>query len=111
MSEKIFDIRAQLKGDTLENWNAANPVLLENELAIVTVPAESGAVAQEPAILFKVGNGTDAFKALPYVSAKAADVYDWAKAAAKPTYSASEISGLADYISGEIQDTNTQYKL
>lgn len=111
MSEKIFDIRAQLKGDTLENWNAANPVLLANELAIVTVPAESGAVAQEPAILFKVGNGTDAFKALPYVSAKAADVYDWAKAAAKPTYSASEISGLADYISGEIQDTNTQYKL
>lgn len=111
MSEKIFDIRAQLKGDTLENWNAANPVLLANELAIVTVPAESGAVVQEPAILFKVGNGTDAFKALPYVSAKAADVYDWAKAAAKPTYSASEISGLADYISGEIQDTNTQYKL
>lgn len=32
-------------------------------------------------------------------------------AEAKPSYSATEISGLADYISGEIQDTDTQYKL
>jgi len=28
----------------------------------------------------------------------AADVYDWAKAIDKPTYSASEIIGLAEYI-------------
>lgn len=45
------------------------------------------------------------------IGAKAADVYSWAKAANKPTYSATEITGLADYISGEIQDTDTQYKL
>ena len=38
-------------------------------------------------------------------------MYDWAKAASKPTYSANEIDGLSDYISGEIQDTDTQYKL
>lgn len=34
-----------------------------------------------------------------------------ALAESKPSYSATEISGLADYISGEIQDTDTQYKL
>ena len=111
MNEKIFLGRMQLKGDSLENWLSANPVLLENEVAIVTVPAESGAVAQEPAILFEVGDGTTDFKGLPFVSGKAADVYDWAKAAAKPSYTAEEIVGLADYIAGEIDDTDTQYKL
>lgn len=111
MATKNFNARFQFKGDTLAVWKQANPVLLKNELAIVTVPAESGAVAQEPAILFKVGDGETAFNDLGFVSAKAADVYDWAKAASKPTYSASEISGLADYIAGEINDTDTQYKL
>lgn len=38
-------------------------------------------------------------------------MYAWAKAENKPTYTADEIDGLADYISGEIQDTDTQYKL
>lgn len=111
MATKTFNARLQFKGDTLQNWNQANPVLLKNEVAIVEVPAQAGAVAQEPAILFKVGDGATAFKDLGYVSAKAADVYDWAKATAKPSYTADEISGLADYIAGEIEDTDTQYKL
>ena len=51
---------------------------------------------------FKVGDGTTAFENLPWVQAKAADVYEWAKAANKPTYSASEISGLDAYISGKV---------
>lgn len=33
------------------------------------------------------------------------------KAANKPTYNASEIEGLSDFISGEINDTNTTYKI
>lgn len=111
MATKIFNARFQFKGDTLSSWSTANPVLLKNELAIVTVPAEAGAVVQEPAILFKVGDGATAFNDLPFVSSNAADVYDWAKAAAKPTYTADEIDGLADYIAGEIEDSNTEYKL
>lgn len=104
MATKTFNARFQFKGDTLANWTAANPVLKDRELAIVVVPAEAGAVAQEPAVLFKVGDGTTAFNSLAYVSAKAADVYDWAKAATKPSYSASEIADLP-------ADTDTQYKL
>lgn len=42
-------------------------------------------------------------------AAKASDVAAWAKADVKPTYKAGEIEGLADYISGEIEDTNTRY--
>ena len=38
-------------------------------------------------------------------------MYEWAKAATKPTYSASEISGLDAYISGQVKDTNTKYQI
>ena len=53
--------------------------------------------------LFKVGDGSSTFANLPWASARAADVYDWAKAATKPTYTASEIQGLADYIGGRVE--------
>lgn len=111
MANKTFETRIQLKYDSYANWTANNPTPLSGEVCIVVIPAETGAVVQKPSILFKVGDGSTAFNSLPYVSAVAADVYDWAKAAAKPSYTADEISGLADYIAGEIQDTNTQYKL
>lgn len=111
IANKTFETRIQLKYDSYANWTANNPTPLSGEVCIVVIPAETGAVVQEPSILFKVGDGSTAFNSLPYVSAVAADVYDWAKAAAKPSYTADEISGLADYIAGEIQDTNTQYKL
>ena len=38
-------------------------------------------------------------------------VHTWAKAASKPTYAANEITGLDTYISGQIQDTDTQYTI
>lgn len=111
MATKTFKTRIQVKYDTYANWETNNPTPLSGEICVVVVPASVGAVAQEPAILFKVGNGTTAFKELPFTGGLAADVYDWAKAATKPSYTANEISGLADYIAGEIEDTDTQYKL
>lgn len=110
-NETVFSTRLKLKYDTYANWTAANPKLLEGEVAVVVVPAQAGAVVQEPAILFKVGDGTTLFNALSFVGGLAADVHDWAKAATKPEYAASEITGLADYISGKVQDTNTKYKI
>ena len=107
----VFNSRIRAKYDTYANWTANDPTPLSGELCVVVVPAESGAVVQEPALLIKVGDGVHPFSGLPFVSAIAADVHDWAKAAVKPTYSAAEIAGLADYISGEIEDTNTEYKL
>ena len=106
-----FNTRIQLKYDTYANWKTHNPTPLKGEICIVVVPAEAGAVVQEPAVLFKVGDGTKAFNDLQFGSALAADVYSWAKAATKPAYSASEITGLDDYISGQIEDTDTQYKI
>ena len=111
MADKTFNTRISLKYDTYANWTDKNPVLLAGEAAVVVVPAKSGAVQHEPAVLFKIGDGTKKFSELSFVSGLAANVYSWALAESKPSYSATEISGLADYISGEIQDTDTQYKL
>lgn len=110
-SDKILQTRVSLKYDTYANWIAKDPVLLAGELAIAVVPADTGAVKQEPAVLIKVGDGTKKFSELDFISGKAANVYSWALAATKPSYTAAEIGGLSDYISGEIQDTDTQYKI
>lgn len=102
MAEKKLTTRLKLKYDTLENWNkvdaadkGGNLVLLAGEIAICSIPVTNpqGKVMQEvpPATLIKVGDGTSKFKDLPWLSAKAADVYPWAKAASKPSYDYSEI--------------------
>ena len=111
MSEKVLNTRISLKYDTYENWTTKNPVLKAGEVAIATVPSNTGDIQNAPSVIMKVGDGTSNYNSLKFVSGLAADVYEWAKAATKPTYSASEITGLSDYISGEIQDTDTQYKI
>ena len=111
MANTKFQARFQIKADTYANWVKADPVLLDKELAAVIIPAEAGVARTEPTVMFKLGDGTSKFSALGWTSGLAADVYSWAKAATKPTYSATEITGLSSYISGQIQDTDTQYKL
>lgn len=111
MANKTFNTRLKLKYDTYTNWHTKNPVLLAGELAICVVPADSNQATNEPTVLMKCGDGTKTFNELGWISGLSADVYGWAKSENKPTYSANEITGLADYISGEIQDTNTVFKL
>lgn len=111
MADRIIRGSFQQKGDTLENWTTKNPILKDRELCVVFVPKNSFPGMNEAGTLLKVGDGTTAFKDLPYVSAFAGDVSDWAKADTKPEYTADEISGLADYIGTTIQDTNTKYKI
>ena len=99
-----LNTRIRLKYDILTNWTTANPTLLSGEVAVVAIPtSETNTVGQvtKPAIVFKVGDGTTAFNDLPYTSALAADVYSWAKAATKPTYTATEVGAatLADITS------------
>lgn len=106
-----FNTRIALKIDTLENWNNSTIVLMAGEVAIATASASAGNGLSEPVQMIKIGNGTDTFAKLPWAfHAKAADVYSWAKAATKPTYTADEISGLSSYISGQIQDTNNDHR-
>lgn len=111
MAEKILNTRIQLKYDTYANWTDANPVLKAGEMALATIQTNNAEVQSAPTVLIKVGDGTHNYNDLPWASAKAADVYAWAKTATKPTYAATEITGLGDFIAGEIQDTNTTYRL
>lgn len=94
-TEQILNTRIQLKYDTLANWNASTFNLKKGEIALVEVPTVEGATLQP--VMFKVGVGDKKFSELDWVSAKAADVYGWAK---KPqaefeTY----VKGLVDTVS------------
>lgn len=77
MATTTFNTRISLKYDTYANWVEKDPVLLAGELAVVVVPAATGAVAKEPAILFKAGDGSSKFSQLQFAAGLAADVYDW----------------------------------
>ena len=111
-----LDTRIKLKYDSYVNWMNNDPVLLAGEVAIATVEStesnQSGTgFANLPNVVIKVGNGTDHYSALKFVSGLAADVYGWAKAKDKPVYLAGEIEGLEDYINTAIQDTDTRYTI
>lgn len=111
MATTTLNTRLRLKYDTLANWQKNNPVILAGEAAVVVVPAKSGVTQNEPTVLIKIGDGTSKFSELDYITAYAGDVYAWAKAATKPSYTANEISGLAAYINTTIKDTDTQYQV
>lgn len=113
MAEHILNTRITLKYDTYENWQKSTLVLKAGEVAICAVPSgvTVEGISQPPAVLQKIGDGAHVFKDLPWLQAVASDVHTWAKAASKPTYAAKEITGLDTYISGQIQDTDTQYTI
>lgn len=91
-----LNTRLQLKYDSYANWTStslgegkgANFVLKAGEIGICYLPnnynVNQVVGSQPPQILFKVGNGSAKFSELPWASAKAADVYDWAKQASLP---------------------------
>lgn len=89
MAIKTINTRIKNRIDSLTNWQADGVELLPGEIALVTVTTKqvdtaTGNIINVPAILMKVGQA-DAdgnkipFANLPWLSAKAADVYDWAK--------------------------------
>lgn len=111
-NEKVLNTRLKLKIDTIEKWTTNNPVLLKGEIALAEVSTQQEGIANYvPSIMAKVGDGVHTFSELSWLYSRASDVASWAKAATKPTYAASEIQGLSDYISEEIQDTDTQYQI
>lgn len=87
---KTLQTRIALKYASYADWTneaiegqGANLVLLKGELGICEITATNEQTKDAhiiPTVLFKVGNGTSPFKSLPWASAKAADVYSWAKA-------------------------------
>lgn len=92
MAEKILNTRIQLKYDTWDNWQktdvankGGNLVLKAGEVAVTVIASGKSDFTTPPTVMFKVGDGTSKFSALPWASGLAADVYAWAKKAA-PDY-------------------------
>lgn len=86
MATKTINTRIKNKVAELSSWNSATGTLLNGEIAIVRVPTGDTYTnpvtgVDEPVVelLMKVGDGTSAFADLPWLSAKASDVYNWAK--------------------------------
>ena len=119
VQNKELKTRIALKYDSYANWRTNNPLLLKGEIAIATIDSGASVATKEgremqdlPNVVLKVGNGSAHYNDLPFVSALAADVYDWAKAAVKPSYAATEIIGLKEYVEGISDiDTDTQYRI
>lgn len=85
-------------------------VLGKGEIHFIPVEIPVGSTGETTtAVLMKVGDGATEYANLNFVAARAADVYDWAKAANKPAYEAKEIVGIDAYIAGKIKDTDTTY--
>lgn len=82
-----------LKYDTLQNWGNYNPILEKGEAGIVQIAGDNNST-----LLCKIGDGVNHFSTLPWLTANAADVYEWAKAETKPEYNATEIVDLDTYI-------------
>ena len=128
MADRTLNTRIKLRYDSYQNWYDKNPELLAGELAIAYIKSgdtqEVNSV-EVPQVLFKVGPGH--FNDLPWASGKAADVYSWAKAAVKPSYTKAEVGlgnvrDVEQYSKGEVDeliegirgdletDTNTTYR-
>lgn len=113
MATKTLNTRIQSRIDTYENWMKSELILLKGEIAICTIPtgtSDSGS-ANLPSTMLRVGDGAHKFSELPWFQAIGADIYPWAKAANKPTYTYEEIEGLDDHISTVAVDTDTQFTL
>ena len=77
----VINTRIQLKYDTLSNWNASTFKPLKGEVCIAKVDVTQPENSLLQPIMFKVGDGDHTFAELGWTSAKAADVYAWAKEA------------------------------
>ena len=97
MADNTINVKIREAYDTETNWNQNNPVLLQGQIAI----------SSDKHGMYKVGDGTKTWSQLNYASHPASDVYAWAKAQTKPSYSASEITGSVTGVKGS---SETSYR-
>lgn len=91
VQNKELKTRIALRYDSYSNWMTNKPKLLEGEIAIATIPSGAQVTTKDPRVMqdlpnvvIKVGDGVSTYDQLPFLSALAADVYDWAKESVFP---------------------------
>ena len=83
---------------TESEWISSDPIIPKNVMAI----------SSDKSYRFKIGDGVKKWSALSYNAANASDVYSWAKASTKPSYSKSEI-GLGNVPNVTTNDQTPTY--
>lgn len=80
-NSKILNTRICLKYDSWAKWDSIKDTFrpLKGEVCVVNPGTATGSLANTPCLM-KVGDGETLFSQLPWVSAPAADVHEWAKA-------------------------------
>lgn len=135
MANKTLNTRIKLRYASYAEWMSSTVKLLAGEVAVCYVESNNEEVKNTaPTVLFKVGDGTHTFSELQWASARAADVYDWAKTSSRPvytkadvglgnvanvesyakteTYSQSEVNTLISNLQNSLEaDTNTKYQI
>ena len=92
MAERTLNTRIKLRYASYAEWQSSSVKLLPGEVAVCYLEANNTEIKNTaPTVLFKVGDGEHTFSQLQWASARAADVYDWAKADARPTYTKSDV--------------------
>lgn len=85
MAEKTLQTRIKLRYASYSEWQSSTLKLLAGEVALCYVPANNDEIKNTaPTVLFKVGDGSKVFSELQWASARAADVYTWAKQSTLP---------------------------
>lgn len=110
-NSKNLNVRIQNKFDTYAEWVKNDPILLKGEIALTVIPASSQSGLQEPTLVAKIGTtGDKKWSQEQWLSGTSADVIASLKGP-NPTLPATSITGLEDFVSGHIQDTDTQYQV
>ena len=102
MAERTLNTRIKLRYASYAEWQNSSVQLLPGELAVCYIEANNSEIKNTaPTVLFKVGDGEHVFKDLKWSSARAADVYDWAKAESRPEYTKADVGlGLVRNVEG-----------
>ena len=110
MSTNTINTRIQLKYDTFSNWLTSQFIPLKGEVCIAEIPrATTDTGLTPPSIGIKIGDGQKTFNQLNWIQAIAGDVYGWAKQSS--IVNSQTENDLRTFISGNINDTNTQYRI
>ena len=92
--KNVLNTRIKLRYASYAEWQESTVTLLPGEVALCYVEANNSEIKNTaPTVLFKVGDGSHTFSGLKWASARAADVYDWAKASENPSYTKEEADG------------------
>lgn len=106
---KTLKTRIKLLYKSYAEWESIKNtfVPLMGEVCFCEIPATTGAVANEPCLLFKVGNGVDTFADLAYGHALSADNFEWSKRQHLEWSDMTEEfkQGIIDLIGGTASDT------